>query len=132
MECPITRISESPGRPPAELVAESGTREWYGNDSLWVALPRGGAEYFDDKYHMKIGWWRLVDGRLDLHAESLETRQMVTGAVHHSGYGSRGFQPSSIAFPREGCWRITGALGTAKVSFVAYVHLAPESDQTPP
>ena len=38
------------------------------------------------------------------------------------GYGSTGFQASGVHFPTEGCWEVTGDLGTATtLSFVTFV-----------
>jgi hypothetical protein len=38
-----------------------------------------------------------------------------------SGYGNLGFQPSGITFATEGCWRVTGAVGGVRLTFVTLV-----------
>jgi hypothetical protein len=44
----------------------------------------------------------------------------VRGVVP-DGYGPRGFQPSGVIFPTEGCWEITGSVHRTELSFVTFV-----------
>lgn len=37
------------------------------------------------------------------------------------GYGATGFQASGIIFPSEGCWKVTGTVGEANLTFVTLV-----------
>jgi hypothetical protein len=37
------------------------------------------------------------------------------------GYGDLGFQATGIHFPVEGCWKVTGTVGTTHLTFVTYV-----------
>ncbi|MEV4376951.1 hypothetical protein [Streptosporangium sp. NPDC049644] len=46
----------------------------------------------------KMGWWRGFDGRLTLGATSLWTGETVMEELS-SGYGTPGFQASSVDFP---------------------------------
>ena len=41
------------------------------------------------------------------------------------GYGLTGFQASGITFPTEGCWEISGTVGSATLTFVTYVIKVP-------
>ena len=40
-------------------------------------------------------------------------------------YGEQGFIPVILTFPTTGCWRVTGTLGTAKLSYVVKVTKLP-------
>ena len=37
------------------------------------------------------------------------------------GYGEKGFQPSALFFPTEGCWEVTGRVRDATLTFVTIV-----------
>jgi hypothetical protein len=37
------------------------------------------------------------------------------------GYGPSGFQPTGLTFPTAGCWRVTGSVGGASLTFVVRV-----------
>ena len=37
------------------------------------------------------------------------------------GYGDTGFQSSGVIFPAEGCWEVTGKVGTTVLTFVTRV-----------
>ena len=41
--------------------------------------------------------------------------------AEYSDYGDTGFQPSTVIFPIEGCWQVTGTVGDASVTFVTRV-----------
>ncbi|GAA2088884.1 hypothetical protein [Actinomadura alba] len=71
----------------------------------------------DGRYHLKIGWWRGIDGELELSASSLRTDDTVTHDVS-GGYGTKGFQPTTPGFTTTGCWLLTGTLGETKVSII--------------
>jgi hypothetical protein len=71
---------------------------------------------------MKFPWDRGVSGhlhvvghRLDADAPPLRT--------HLSDYGQTGFQPTTLVFPTEGCWEVTGFVGTRSLTFVVSVTL---------
>jgi len=42
-------------------------------------------------------------------------------------YGDAGFQASGVIFPTEGCWQVTGRVGTASLTFVTVVLKNPEA-----
>jgi hypothetical protein len=35
--------------------------------------------------------------------------------------GEKGFQPSGIRFPTEGCWEVSGSVGNTKLTFVTLI-----------
>jgi hypothetical protein len=59
---------------------------------------------------MKFGWWTKVSGRLNITGRRLDQAAPPVRGVVPDGYGSRGFQPSGVIFPTEGCWEITGSV----------------------
>ena len=65
----------------------------------------------------KLGWWRGVAGRLTISGRRLDAPAPPLRAVVPEGYGELGFQPSGPVFPTEGCWEVTGKVGTSTLSF---------------
>ena len=120
--CPVT----PPGgtRPPGVLPAAP----YVGNGSLWVGVwphglvivppadigPRG-------VLRMKFMWFRGsgIQGVLHITGSRLGAGGLVRG--RSTGYGLTGFNPSSIFFPGQGCYRITGKTGDVALSFVTMV-----------
>ena len=87
-------------------------------------LPSGGsyATVNDDgSIWLKLGWWRGVAGRLVITGRRLDAPAPPLDADVPGGYGARGFVPSGLVFPTAGCWRVQGALGAARLSFVVKV-----------
>jgi hypothetical protein len=54
--------------------------------------------------------------RTQARRESASVRADIADA-----YGRSGFQPSAIFFPTVGCWKITGTVGDASLTFVTIV-----------
>jgi hypothetical protein len=59
-----------------------------------------------------------TEGELTITGHRLDGKASPLRADIPSGYGATGFLPSGIYFPTEGCWEVTGAVGTAKLTFV--------------
>jgi hypothetical protein len=121
--CPVTRPN---GAAPPGVGAQAGVN--HGNSKLWTALWPGGVikagPDFVDKdgsIQMKFGWWRGVGGRLSIQGRRLDGPASPLRAEVPDGYGERGFQASGVIFPTEGCWEITGQVGTARLTFVNFV-----------
>jgi hypothetical protein len=125
--CPVTL----PGRGPDDISPDRffGWGSSYGNDALWVGglWPDGilaaGPEFVEDdgSIGMKFGWWRRVDGALEITGRRLDRPgPAVRGEVPDS-YGPSGFTPSGVLFPGEGCWEVTGRVGEASLTFVTFV-----------
>jgi hypothetical protein len=88
------------------------------------ALPDGGFYALvqsDGSIRTKVGWWRGVRGRLAVRGRRLDAPALPLRASVPLGYGSAGFQPTGIVFPAPGCWRVTGTVGRARLSFVVKV-----------
>jgi len=105
--------------------------ESYGNDALRVSLWPEGTVVFrpggpgfilpDGSLSMKFGWWRHAHGKLTIEGKRLDSHAPPLRVDIPEGYGDRGFQATAIIFPTEGCWEITGKVGTATLTFVARV-----------
>jgi hypothetical protein len=82
-----------------------------------------GANYIDPqgRVWMKFPWWRMVPGRLRISGQRLDAAAPPLRAHVPTGYGPNGFQASTVTFPTEGCWRVTGKVGDARLAFVTYV-----------
>ena len=100
----------------------------HGNGRLWttmwphnVLIASGSYILPNGSVWIKWPWWRSVRGRLSVTGRRLDADAPALTADIPSGYGNRGFQPSGLTFPTEGCWRITGAVGDARLTFVTLV-----------
>jgi hypothetical protein len=87
-------------------------------------LPGGGTMATiapDGSIDVKVGWWRGLSYRLTIVGRRLDAPAPPLRADIPEGYGSRGFQPTGLIFPTTGCWRVTGRLGPARLTFVVRV-----------
>jgi hypothetical protein len=75
----------------------------------------------DGSVRMKFGWWRQVRGLLKITGRRLDALAPPLRSDVPSGYGMTGFQASGVHFPTEGCWEVTGTVGTTTLTFVAFV-----------
>jgi hypothetical protein len=112
----------------------------YGNPRLAAVLPRGGnlvvsdahpplprSAWFgqihaDGSISVKLAWsgsahgqLRITGARVDAHARPLRAH-VATGTPH--------FWASRLTFASPGCWRVTGRVGAARLSFVLAVRTA--------
>ena len=128
---------------PSQPVPHSGARPFsaagfnYGNTLLRAelpphghliagTLPNGGsmAEIEPDgSISTKMGWWRGLQGRLVISGRRLDkdAAPLRVDLPSLNSYGATGFIPSSLAFPTTGCWRVSGKLGRARLSFTLSV-----------
>jgi hypothetical protein len=129
--CAVTTTARAT-RPPASVPRSFD----YGNARIAVALnppngklvagrlPRGGyrAEIEKDgSIDAKYGWWRSrARPKLRISGRRLEAPAPPLRASIPDGY-DRGFQATGIVFPTTGCWRVTGRVGTATLSFTVLV-----------
>jgi hypothetical protein len=126
---------------------EGASREHHGNGALWTTLGRKGTflvapesapQYLgpegeiavdgilapDGSVAIKAPWWRGpgVRGRVRLRARRLDApAPPVDRTIPPAGYGLTGFQATGLSLPTIGCWKVTGSVGTATLSFVALV-----------
>ena len=75
---------------------------------------------------LKLGWWRGAPGRLVVTGRRLDGPAPPVHAHVPSGYGRLGFQPAGVTFRTVGCWRVTGRVGAATLSFVLRVTKLPQ------
>jgi hypothetical protein len=94
------------GTLPAGILADGGS---------WATVEDDGS------IRAKVGWWRGVRGRLRVTGRRLDAPAPPLEAHVPGGYGPRGFQPTGLVFPTVGCWRVVGAVGDARLTFVVRV-----------
>jgi hypothetical protein len=133
--CPVTVVS-SRTRPPAPVPRSFD----YGNASIAVGLnppdgrlvagrlPGGGRRATinpNGSIYAKYGWWRAGDdARLKISGRRLDAVAPPLVADVPNGYGT-GFQATGLTFPTTGCWRVTGAFKSARLSFTVRVTKSP-------
>jgi hypothetical protein len=122
--CPVTTPNGS--NPPGVAAAES--RNIHGNGVLWVTIPYGGVipaaksnQQPDGSIGMKFPWWRGDVGELKISGVRLDAAAPPLRADVPRGYGATGFQASGVFFPTDGCWEVTGRVGSAALTFVVMV-----------
>jgi hypothetical protein len=87
-------------------------------------LPDGGTYAVindDGSIRAKLGWWRVVHGRLRISGTRLDAQAPPLRADVPDGYGDFGFQATEITFPTSGCWRVTGRVANSAITFVVQV-----------
>ena len=124
--CPMTRPDGA--GPPGELSSPG----FHGSGALWTVLPpdgvdEGGERQPDGSISQKYPWWTVgTTGQLTIQGRRLEAPASPLHAQVNSGTPETGFAEvpdgrfwaSSINFPTEGCWQITGTAGPASLTFV--------------
>lgn len=138
--CPVTLPPATTFTPPGEHeMGASDNAFWFGNEKLWIALPKSGevwgwaphapgheqdltAKIFwgsvDFDYHKKEDYDLKVTGRrLDGDAPPLVVEK-VTNAL----FVPHAAMLTGVWVPAPGCWEITGERRGQKLSFVAWVY----------
>ena len=120
---------------PREVVASSFSLNWYRNGSLWAALDRAYQGKWYAGVDTKVLWYRsdnmtfserLVVTGVRLDAAGSSVNSTVLGNRFPVLYATYDYQPSSLFFPSEGYWQVTGRVGNLSLTFV--VHVYPQSD----
>jgi hypothetical protein len=95
-----------------------------------ILSPGGSGAIADDgTLSMKWPWYRTVPGEIVIGGRRLDAPAppmpeiVLRGPA--DGYGETGFHPSTLIFPGEGCWEVTGRVGDARLTFVALVVHSP-------
>jgi hypothetical protein len=73
----------------------------------------------------EVRLYRIATGSLTITGRRLDGPAPALTADVPEGYGASGFQSSGVRFPVEGCWEVTGHVGTGSMSFVTYVLKTP-------
>ena len=67
-------------------------------------------------------WYRYAAGKLTIEGHRLDAPAPPLIGEVPDGYGLTGFQVSGITFPTDGCWEITGTVGTkGSLTFIVQV-----------
>jgi hypothetical protein len=123
-QCPVTIPRKAPD-PPGELLFGSKSASWngalfvggLGDDGIVLIRPDS------PDLSMKFGWYRGAGlrGKLTIQGKRLDGPAPPLIADISDGYGDTGFQSSGVIFPTEGCWEVTGKVGTTVLTFVTRV-----------
>jgi hypothetical protein len=116
---PPRRVRE--GMPPVPPVFHGNGKLWVKLWPLGVIVARPNVVNPDGSIGIKLPWWRAVVGTLTVTATRLDAPAPAVRGDVPGGYGASGFQASGIDFPTQGCWRVTGTVGSTSLSFVTLV-----------
>jgi hypothetical protein len=124
----IANAKAPPGERPSSL--------HHGNSALWTVLPpagidRGGTPEPDGSTSQKYPWWTVgTEGELAIEGRRLDTaaasplRARVNSGEPDTPFatvpGGR-FWSSAISFPTEGCWQVTGHVGSTSLTVVVFM-----------
>ncbi|MBI4521094.1 MAG: hypothetical protein HY701_09670 [Gemmatimonadetes bacterium] len=91
------------------------TANWYGNEAMWVILPRDGV--IEGWLSFKLPPYRFERGIVYYKARRLDGPENVSrrllGPQH---YGDLGFQAGGPTLPTTGCWEVTYMLDDGRDS----------------
>jgi hypothetical protein len=130
--CPVTRPPNPPFTPPSPWPAQApGADEfWFGNASLWTALPKSG-DWRQLALGEKFWWWseefdvskdttpdlRVRAKRLDGDAASFQVSEATNG--YHESFNWAMLVGVQLASP--GCWEFTGEYNGHQLSFILWI-----------
>jgi hypothetical protein len=123
--CPTSKPSPEPAELANTIFASAVA---IGNGKLWVAQQADGVIRADSQMidkdgaiSWKFGWFRVAAGELTITGRRVDAPAPPLRSEVPSGYGDAGFQPSGVYFPTEGCWEVSGHVGTTTLTFVTFV-----------
>jgi hypothetical protein len=140
-DCPVTVPNgRTPAgvRPGSDEHGNSRLTTLLGGNGTFVVAPTSAPEYLhpdggiavdgvlkpDGSVSIKQGWWRGqgVRGRVRIRAWRLDApAPRVDRTIPPAGYGLTGFQATGLELPATGCWKVTGSVGAASLTFVTLV-----------
>ena len=130
--CPVTPPDPEVELPESVKDQIFGWRDRYiANEALVTTVPPEGRVEIvpenatEEGLWDKWGWYRLLDGQLQITGHRLDAEDAPLDAHVPEGYGPNGFQSSGLLFPQAGCWQVEGRLGEHVLTFVVDV-VAPE------
>jgi hypothetical protein len=127
IECPVTSANgstppEDPGEPNFHFGNGRLATEFWPNG---VVVARREFIQPDGTIAVKFPWWRAVGqvvGPVEITGQRLDAPAPPLAAVLPTeGYTESGFTPSTLIFPVEGCWEVTGRVGEDSLTFVTFV-----------
>jgi hypothetical protein len=138
--CPMTLPGES--RPPARMDPFGPEESVHYADSIWQSIPNDGMLALGPEAEIGFGtlqgwrtttvtWMRAdgVEGWVIVSGERLDAKSDLSPRTPLSPqrqYVQRGYVLTGIAFPSEGCWRLTGTVGEHEISWVVDVGFVDE------
>jgi hypothetical protein len=133
--CAVT--SPNHDRPPDSVLLKAAqptlraTTPIHGNGVIWthlwpegtVVFSKGGPGFVlaDGSLKMKFLWVMATDGPLTVEGRRLDGTAGPLRTEMSDGFIGRGFQPSYLIFPTEGCWEVTARANGSALSFVTKV-----------
>jgi hypothetical protein len=123
-ECLVTPYATGT---PSDPNTASFTSVWYGNGSLWAGLDQAyEGKWYAGPLGVKVLWYRSTQGALTIVGARLDQAAPPLTAHIPEGYGLQGPQSTSIEFPTEGCWKVTGRVDGQTLEFTVQVN--PQSE----
>lgn len=134
--CPVTLPAGSWVSELARVTPLPASRHsWYGDTgALAVQLPIDGVyriTTLNDELGAKIPWWLYVPGPVEITARRVDNPSVEIKTRTTAGYGDIGFNPSSVGFTSEGCWRVSGSIQKHELTFVMFVRRAAPGEDAP-
>jgi hypothetical protein len=114
---------------PQDSSASSFSSNWYRNGSLWASLDPAYQGKWYAGVDTKVLWYR--SDSLTFNQPLLATGIKLGGKSNNvTSLGNRfsvlytqyDYQPSSLLFPTDGYWQVTGNVGSLSLTFVIYVY----------
>lgn len=122
--------------PPAPYpAAPPGDHFWYGDESLWTALPADGIwdglPHNPGGYTQKLLWWRVgyswmeePEPELHITAHRLDDPSISFSESPATNAFAPDIQSAmlmGVDFPTPGCWQITGRYADTELSYVVQI-----------
>jgi hypothetical protein len=136
VNCPVTTPPDPLFTPPAPYPqSPPGDYFWYGDASLWTALPQNGVwaelPHNPEGYTQKVFWWREgyvwteePEPDLTVFGQRLDEPAAPLNGSRATNAFAEDIQSAMLVgvdFPTPGCWEITGRYAGAELSFVVWV-----------
>lgn len=129
--CEVTRPPDPGFVPPALWPSQPPEdRFWYGDASLWTALPPDGS-WPQLARGEKLWWWsEQFDVSEDATPDLSVTAERIDGAAppYQAAKATIGYHESlgqamlvGVELPSSGCWQFTGEYKGSRLSFVVWV-----------
>lgn len=136
-DCPVTRPNNN--MPAPDLLETFGAQltadYFHGTDRLWVGMwwPNGVIHSRDVHYDpdgslaVKTPWFRGPDtrGQLVITGRRLDADAPLPRFEGVPSYGGASVEVSGINYRTPGCWKVTGTVGDASLTFVTFVVVDP-------
>ena len=137
--CPVTKPPAHPFLPPSSYPNQTGPDHFaFGTNKLWTTLGSDGTwhhlpKWPDGSYRQKLLWWsegydlqHNNQPPLKLSGERLDSSAPPLTSDEHANLGRTNdqrhpFIVTAINMSTLGCWKITGQLEDAKLTFVVWV-----------